>query len=302
MKKQVSRLFALLMAIVMIFSFAACGGDNDTTEPESTTKAEEVDASVEETSGTEESTEDTSATDDTDVSATEDNDDVTTKAPVKISAPVNGSTAQIVKFYNDYANATKAYKGTVKIAKSEGSTSEFTEIKGPVGLLKGILNGMLKKATGEPRSLNKTFKNGVSSDGDKLIKFLPPSGKNYMSALEPAGAKSATCKQVSGGYEVEIKLIQEVVGYNGKPKWHDCTMDTLTVDDKDVEPFEIVKDNSCKFDYTGATIKAVFDTQGRLKSLSIEEPVMITATLTKGIISLDVEIKGCWKQDATLTY
>ena len=308
MKKQFSRLFPLLMAFVMFFSFAACGGgSNTTTKPENTTKTADVDVSVVETTDKEATTEVISTTEKTDVSTTISDSKVsTTQAPPvtdsnKTGAPVNGTIAQIVKYYNDHANATKAYKGTVKIVKSEGSTSKFTKLPGGISLFKNQLNKMLANATGEPKHFNKTFTNGVSSDGDKLIKFLPPSGQTYMSALQPAGVKSATCKAVSGGYKVDIKLIQEVVGYNGKPKWHDCTMDTLTVKDKDVEPFEIVKDNSCKFDYKGATISAVFDTQGRLKSLNIFEPVHITATLKKGI-SLNVEIDGSWKQDIALTY
>lgn len=299
MKKQVSRLFALLMAIVMIFSFSACGGDNDTTEPESTTKAEEVDASVEETSGTEESTEDTSATDDTDVSATEDNDDVTTKAPVKISAPVNGSTAQIVKFYNDYANATKAYKGTVKIKKTEGRVSKLTKFLGE-GKAKDLASGMLEDATGGSSTKTKTFTNGKCSDGDSLVKFLPPSKRTTMSTLTANGVKSATCTAVNGGWKVVIKLKQEKVGFNEKPTAHDSCIDILEIAPDDVKPFTI-NTEATEFNYKGGTIEAVINSSGLLTSLKISEPVYITTKL-KLLFSIDTEIDGGWNQDIAFTY
>lgn len=299
MKKLASRLFALLMAVVMIFSFAACGGDNDTTEPESTTKAEEVDASVEETSGTEESTEDTSATDDTDVSATEDNDDVTTKAPVKISAPVNGSTAQIVKFYNDYANATKAYKGTVKIKKTEGRVSKLTKFLGE-GKAKDLASGMLEDATGGSSTKTKTFTNGKCSDGDSLVKFLPPSKRTTMSTLTANGVKSATCTAVNGGWKVVIKLKQEKVGFNEKPTAHDSCIDILEIAPDDVKPFTI-NTEATEFNYKGGTIEAVINSSGLLTSLKISEPVYITTKL-KWLFSIDTEIDGGWNQDIAFTY
>lgn len=301
MKKQVSRLFALLMAIVMIFSFSACGGDNDTTEPESTTKAEEVNASVEETVDTEESTEDTSATDDTDVSATEDNSDVTTtKAPVKISAPVNGSTAQIVKFYNDYANATKAYKGTVKIKKTEGRVSKLTKFLGE-GKAKDLASGMLEDATGGSSTKTKTFTNGKCSDGDSLVKFLPPSKRTTMSTLTANGVKSATCTAVNGGWKVVIKLKQEKVGFNEKPTAHDSCIDILEIAPDDVKPFTI-NTEATEFNYKGGTIEAVINSSGLLTSLKISEPVYITTKLKLLLLSIDTEIDGGWNQDIAFTY
>jgi predicted small lipoprotein YifL len=303
LRKKLTKALAFLMVLTFIFSFAACGDKN---EPTTLPKATEVGATTEvQTSTSEDET--TTVTETTTgseiITTTIKQDDVsTTKKPtvtekVNISAPVNGSKADIVKFYNTYANAAKAYKGTVKIHIEQQKTAKLTKFS--VGFLKSLANSMLSKAMGDKEVIDKTFVNGKS--GDKtLLTVLPRDNQPQMSELTAAHVKSASCKAVNGGWEIKLKLIEEKVGYNGKPAAHMASMDILSVTDKDVDPFTIKKDN-CEFDYKGATITAVVSNNGQLTSLKIYEPVLITATLKKGV-SVDAVVDGAWKQDITFKY
>lgn len=305
MKKIVSRILPLFMAFAMVFSFAACGGDEKTTTEatdEGTTLAEDVNASVDGTTAPIEPTISENETLPLKPGVTPTNSDTTTTKkpvdPTSGAAPVNGTIEQIVSYYNGHANATKKFAGTVTVFKSEGQTSEITKFVVNSKTVKKWLNDALMNKTGDFKDFKKTFTNGVSSDGDKLIKFLPPSGKETMSTLTADGAKSATCTKVDGGWKVVITLKQEVVGFNGATKYHDATMDTLTLSDQDVEDFGLVVD-SCTFDYAGATITAVINKDGYLKSLNIYEPVNISGKVKK---ILQTTIAGAWKQDISFTY
>ena len=47
-----------------------------------------------------------------------------------INAPVNGSKADIVAFFNKYATAMKQYKGKVTVKRVQGTTSKINSITG----------------------------------------------------------------------------------------------------------------------------------------------------------------------------
>ncbi|HZJ78004.1 MAG TPA: hypothetical protein VFD52_04310 [Clostridia bacterium] len=297
MNKLITRIIAISMAFSLMLTFAACSDkNNDTTTDDETTQAKQVDVTVDETTqdepttlGEEEPTEEI-------ITGKE---QATEKVDAKgINAPVNGSKADIVKFYNTYANATKAYSGTVKIHREQQKKADLAKFE--VKFLRGLANGMLSKAMGERDIKDKTFTKGKSSDGTTLVKFLPPGDKAKMSTLTASQVKSATCTATDGGWKVKLTLVEEKVGYNGNPKAHQASMDILAVTDKDVDPFEIVKD-TCEFKYSGATIEAVVNEDGLLDSLKIFEPVYITATLKKGV-SIDAEVNGSWEQDITFKY
>lgn len=226
------------------------------------------------------------------------------------TAAAQKSNADIAKLYNEALNKTKAYKGNVKIKRVEGVTTVVTKL----ALVKSIAQGMLPNTYPETRE--GTFSNGLSTadkrvkkDGDtkefdpgtKLANYLPPpEGKN--ATLAAAGIKDAKHTAVGGGYKLEITLIQEAGdGINYLPTHHASVMDTLSMSDKDLEPFTVINATTT---YSGATITVNVNANGLITSLSILETVNVTGVVTYGDMKqgLDAILDGNWKQDITFTY
>lgn len=226
------------------------------------------------------------------------------------AAAAQKSNADIAKLYNEALNKTKAYKGNVKIKRVEGVTTVVTKL----ALVKSIAQGMLPNTYPETRE--GTFSNGLSTadkrvkkDGDtkefdpgtKLADYLPPpEGKN--ATLAAAGIKDSKYTAVGGGYKLEITLIQESGdGVNYLPTHHASVMDTLSMSDKDLEPFKVINATTT---YSGAKITVNVNANGLITSLSILETVNVTGVVTYGSMSngLDAILDGNWKQDITFTY
>ena len=125
------RIIAILLALIMIFAFAACKGKddkNDTTAESS----QDANADVQDTqTGDAESNAAESTADDTAVAPSEGGSEAATqgqqggsqggqqgnKPAAEIKAPVNGSKAEIVAFFNKYASAMKSYTGKVSVKR-----------------------------------------------------------------------------------------------------------------------------------------------------------------------------------------
>lgn len=231
----------------------------------------------------------------------------TTKAPASSGQKTN---AEIAKLYNDALNKTKAYKGNVKVKRVEGVTTTVTKL----ALVKSIAQGMLPNSYPETRE--GSFSNGLSTvdkrvkkdgsekefdPGTKLADYLPPpEGKN--ATLAAAGIKSAKYTAAGGGYKLEITLVQEVGdGINFVPTHHASVMDTLSMSDKDLEPFKVINATTT---YSGATIIVNVNANGLITSLSLTEVVNVTGVVTYGDMKqgLDAILDGNWKQDITFTY
>lgn len=231
--------------------------------------------------------------------------EVVTKAPGTtagssgLNAPVNGSKADIVNFYNKYANATQKYTGKVTITKKDGTACTLDYIS--LEAARTTAEGMLPNDWADAKPSTKTFTNGKTAEGDNINRMLPPDKEDFVSRLTPAGAKSASCTKVSGGYKVVIKLVSETGNdINFKPKHHSSCMDTLALTSKDLEPFKL---NEAKITYTGATITAVINEKGLLTSLVINEPAKVEGRLAWTIFNLiDAKVIGTWHQEITFKY
>lgn len=207
-----------------------------------------------------------------------------------IYGPVGGSAADIVDFYNRAANATKAYTGKVTVDRSSHIASqlifspptlrnliqlfapdEFAEIEEMENYL-AALSAM------PPEETRVVFENGA--DGSTTLNdFLPPSGKTTMSTLTAAGAKSATCAAVSGGWKIVITLVQESGNTaNYIPPHHSACLNT-----PDFSDFGDMEGAQTAITYRGATLTAYVNTNGRLSKLMTKDPYsfMFTTTATE---------------------
>lgn len=295
MKRTIALILALALVAGTAIFFASCSDkDNDvtTTLADETTVSENDKVTTTLADGT---------TVSEPVSEPEANGETTSAAPATtlptVTAPVNGSVAQIVEFYNASANATKAYQGKMTVKRVQGTVSSLEDIS--IGLARGTVEGVLPNDY--PKEKTVTFDSGKGTDGTKQQSFFPVDDKATASTLSAAGVKSAVCTADGTGSKVVITLVSENGNdINFVPKHHASCMDTLALTQEDLDPLTI---NEANITYTGATITAKIDANGRITSWVISEPVTINGKVALGSFNLiTVSVLGTWKQNYTITY
>lgn len=296
------KIIALLLALAMIFAFAACKGkdDNKDTTADSTQGAgadvQDTQAGGEDTTAAEAPSGDsTAAPSEGGSEAATQGQQGGTQGSADINAPVNGSKADIVAFFNKYATAMKQYKGKVTVKRVQGTTSKINSITGGSAIA-NIAQPLLPNDY--PQTATQTFNGGKAADGTTLASFLPAS-KRAAYNVNPAGVKSASCVKQGNGWKVSITLIVESgEGLTFVPTHHGSCFDTLSLTKDSFGPFEPV---STKVNYQSGTFTFVLNADGTLASINVTEPANVVCKLKKGI-SIDADFTGTWKQDFTFTY
>ncbi len=304
MKTTLKKVIACLLVFSFVFAFAACNDDKDketTTAAETTTVGETtVEATTVEGDTTAEAT---TVEGDTTVAGTTVPGETTTAAAA-VTAPVGSDIAKVVAFYNQYGNAMKAYQGKVTVTKTDGTTSTIQSITGGA-VVKNLALDMLPNDYKTKPTY--TFVNGKSTvDNKDLSKWLPRDDNPKISDLSPTGdngVKSASCVVSGSGWKVTIVMKDDATSgataLNDKPKYVSKCMDTLGLSNEDLDPFTLENAN---VNYTGCTIEAVFDAQGRFTKLDITTPANITGKLKYGIIGINADVTGTYKGNYTFTY
>jgi len=296
MKNKFARLFALLLVFSFVFTFAACNGDETETTAAATTEQAETTAgetAAQTTVPGETTMEDSTAPGET------------TTAPAGVVAPVGSDIAKIVEFYNQYANATKEYKGKITVQRKIGTVTEITKF---LPVLKGILQGVLDRQL-KDKDETKTFVNGKPTEGtETLEKFMPRGGGQKMSVLIPAGVKFASCVAEGSGWKVTITLKKEVMnGVDNVPPYHSSVMDKIEIDNESLDPFTL-GDGQIVYGQTsepnnGGTLTAKVNPNGTLDYLKFDAPLQISGKLGyKGNLNIDTVIDGKFWGDMTFTY
>lgn len=315
-RQTMKRIIAILLALIMIFAFAACKGKddkNDTTAESS----QDANADVQDTqTGDAESNAAESTADDTAVAPSEGGSEAATqgqqggsqggqqgnKPAAEIKAPVNGSKADIVAFFNKYATAMKQYKGKVTVKRVQGTTSKINSLD-PNKIL-GV--DLVAKAepllpNDYPKTATQTFNGGKAADGTTLASFLPAS-KRAAYNVNPAGVKSASCVKQGNGWKVSITLVVESgEGLTFVPTHHGSCFDTLSLTPDDFKPFN---PKSTKVTYQSGTFTFVLRADGTLASISVSEPANVVCRLTFGNsnVGIDANFTGTWQQQYTFAY
>lgn len=305
-RKIMKKIIALLLALAMIFAFAACKGKDDNKD----TTADSTQGAGADVQDTQAGGEDTTAAEAPSGDSTEAPSEGGSEAATQgqqggsqggkpsaegINAPVNGSKADIVAFFNKYATAMKQYKGKVTVKRVQGTTSKINSITGGSAIA-NIAQPLLPNDY--PKTATQTFNGGKASDGTTLASFLPAS-KRAAYNVNPAGVKSASCVKQGNGWKVSITLIVESgEGLTFVPTHHGSCFDTLSLTKDSFGPFEPV---STKVNYQSGTFTFVLNADGTLASINVTEPANVVCKLKKGI-SIDADFTGTWKQDFTFTY
>lgn len=305
-RQIMKKIIALLLALAMIFAFAACKSKDDNKD----TTADSTQGAGADVQDTQAGGEDTTAAEAPSGDSTEAPSEGGSEAATQgqqggsqggkpsaegINAPVNGSKADIVAFFNKYATAMKQYKGKVTVKRVQGTTSKINSITGGSAIA-NIAQPLLPNDY--PQTATQTFNGGKASDGTTLASFLPAS-KRAAYNVNPAGVKSASCVKQGNGWKVSITLIVESgEGLTFVPTHHGSCFDTLSLTKDSFGPFEPV---STKVNYQSGTFTFVLNADGTLASINVTEPANVVCKLKKGI-SIDADFTGTWKQDFTFTY
>ena len=306
-RQTMKRIIAILLALIMIFAFAACKGKDDKND---TTAESSQDANADvqdtQTGDAESNAAESNADDSTAVAPSEGGSEAATqgqqggsqggqqgnKPAAEIKAPVNGSKAEIVAFFNKYASAMKSYTGKVSVKRVQGTTSKINSITGGSAIA-NIAQPLPVYNMGAT-----LIYGGKAADGTTLASFLPAS-KRAAYKVNPAGVKSASCVKQGNGWKVSITLVTESgEGLTFVPTHHGSCFDTLSLTKNSFGPFEPV---STKVNYQSGTFTFVLNANGTLASINVSEPANVVCKLKKGI-SIDADFTGTWQQQYTFAY
>lgn len=309
-RQTMKRIIAILLALIMIFAFAACKGKDDKND---TTAESSQDANADvqdtQTGDAESNAAESTADDSTAVAPSEGGSEAATQGQqggtqgsADINAPVNGKKDDIVAFFNKYATAMKQYKGKVTVKRVQGTTSKINSLD-PNKIL-GV--DLVAKAepllpNDYPKTATQTFNGGKAADGTTLASFMPAS-KLSAYKVNPKGVKSASCVKQGNGWKVSITLVVESgEGLTFVPTHHGSCFDTLSLTPDDFKPFS---PKSTKVTYQSGTFTFVLNADGTLASISVSEPANVVCRLTFGNsnVGIDANFTGTWKQDFTFTY
>lgn len=308
-RQTMKRIIAILLALIMIFAFAACKGKDDKND---TTAESSQDANADvqdtQTGDAESNAAESTADDSTAVAPSEGGSEEATqgqqggqqgnKPAAEIKAPVNGSKADIVAFFNKYASAMKSYTGKVSVKRVQGTTSKINSITGGSAIA-NIAQPLLPNDY--PQTATQTFNGGKASDGTTLASFLP-AAKRASYKVDPAGVKAASCVKQGSGWKVSITLVTESgEGLTFVPKHHGSCFDTLSLTPDDFKPFS---PKSTKVNYQSGTFTFVLNADGTLASINVSEPANVVCKLTFGNsnVGIDANFTGTWQQQYTFAY
>ena len=194
------KILAVLLALSMLFAFAACGGNNEpetTTAPveESTDAPVVEDPSVADPSVADPSTADPSVADPSAV-------DPSAAAPTAMPE----GTEAIVAYFNTAINGVKTNATSVKRLYSKISLNGATT-------LPSAINGILKLLGGADKfigdQLAKNSKGEQTYTGADITAKFPVEGESYASQLTAADVKSATIAEKDGKWIITITTIAD---------------------------------------------------------------------------------------------
>ena len=218
------KLLALLMAGIMLFAFAACGGNNaeeETTVPEATTVAD-ANADVEDVTEAPEVEDETEAEEATEEGETEaaeeeteaeeateaEKEEATKKEekpskenkPAKEESKKPSTTKEIVEYFNTAVNGVKTG------AKSVQQHSIVNYLAEPTKIGDG-LSGIYKMLGGDgwlDDTLKANSTGAATYTGADIKKNYPVENESWASKLTADDVKSATCTEANGVYTIKI--------------------------------------------------------------------------------------------------
>ncbi len=210
----------------------------------------------------------------------------TTTAPTTApsTSPAVLSTEEICKQYNEIVGAVKGTTENISIHKTEKIDLEITHFSLPVPT--ETINSFMMKLIPET-DVAYSFANGVAKEDSKitLSAFIPPATKAAPEVT--ADDLLSAEKDAQGVITLKFKADSSTFadGQTVIPQYVDSATDVLDFATFGLGPVKIVK---ADIQYPGAEIKAEVDGEGKLKKLTVYQPVTVMSTGGVGSLTADV--------------
>lgn len=207
------KLIAIVMALALVLSFAACGGKNDdpTTSPETT--VDPFEAFGDETTAApaaDDTTAASAAGDETTAAAADATTAAAGETTTAAAAKAPQTKEEIVAYFNTAINAAK--KSSKSITSNYMEHSVAGDITGIPSALDSVGQKLIKDNMGkDDKKTNVTW----TSAADKNANF-PVEGETWASKLTAADVKEAVIKESNGKYMIRLTTVAD-----GKSSSHD---------------------------------------------------------------------------------
>ena len=184
--------------------------------------------------------------------------------------PSQWSKAEVVQFFSKAVNDAKAFKGNLSVTHSEEFSSlDITKCPGGqlgINLANRIASGVIK-----PTNETLQFANGTAqnAEGDPVPILLP---KRQGFTLTADGVQNAKAMKNGALTMIEITLVSESSTLETPPKYNSAAIGYLDPSEVDLS---VVKIERFNVTYSGSTIVATVDAEGRVVSASYTVPVAI---------------------------
>ena len=266
------KILAILLALTVVFAFAACGGngDNETTAPVETTadpfaEVEDTTVAVEDTTAAIEDT--TAAVEDTTAASTEETTVAgeTTTAAAETTEAANAmpqGKEEIVKYFNTAINNVKPKSKSIKSNYMVHSVAG--EVTGVPGMIDTVLGGTGNFISGfmgpDESKANVTW----TSAADKNA-YFPVEGETWSSKLTAADVKDAKVVEKDGKWLIRITTVADGVssdiahGKGHAPKAFNVVLPAVVDENIPAAVAKLFSIGTTEMNYPSSTITVTVD-------------------------------------------
>lgn len=195
----------------------------------------------------------------------------------------------VVAEYNNLINALKFdYDGDMVIDYTNDIDCELVDSS--ASALNGVINSLIDNLIGKTER-HHVISEGYDEDGRSVLGILPPGYQ--ITDIRDEDVVSATKEADGDETVIRIKLKEDISTYDGEnltlPEHHMNAVEILNPAALYLGDVEIT---SAEMNYSGATIEARLDSQGRLVYLQTYLPVNGTAVAKINPITVKAELEG----------
>lgn len=204
----------------------------------------------------------------------------------------------VAVMYNNAINNLKNYQKSVKMEKRSTVDLEIANCPGG-DTVRSIVEEVIKSFEGTTTD-EQYYILGENTNG-KLSNQIPPAEKEaYLTA---SAAQSITLSEKNGKQIIRVKLKDGKGTYDGTttvdPQGYAGVIDTLNLGALDIGPMAM---RNAEILYSGVVIEAVLDSEGRVVSLETNMPFAFEGTAQMAVISATLGITGYIKEVYKFTH
>jgi len=270
MTAHVKKRIAIVLALILLCSFASCGKKTTDPEPADTSTAETTATETEPVETTGEVTEETSAEAEEEISAEETSAqaETTTEEETTAESSAPKTKAEVIAYLNDALNAVKAKRpGFKKVYKRDAA--------GDISGLPAWLSNIIKQ------NETKTYQKGTD-----YTDIFPAAGYSWSSKLRESDVKNFSIKENGKYYDIRVDLGNETNPAPGEASSYGRCMSVVTVDSAESIPG--IKNVS--MDYHNGYVTARVDAKtNRIVSCEFSAAADVQASVT---VLGDISIKN----------